>query len=61
MTTARELRKLLKENGLSDTTEITTYGGKCHLLHIAKNGTPVPLIISKDISEIEEHINIYLL
>ena len=61
MANARELRKLLKEKGLNETTEITTYKGKFHLLHICKNGTPIPLIISKDISEIEEHIHHYLI
>ena len=55
------LKKLLKENGLDDNTEVTRYQGKYHLLHICANGVPVPLIISKDITEIKDHINIYLL
>lgn len=62
MKTANELRRLLKERGLSGNTEITKHRGKYHLLHIcARTGWPVPLIISPDISEIEEHINLYLL
>jgi hypothetical protein len=55
----RTLNKLLKENGRSDDTEVTRFKGKYHLLHICKNGVPVPLIISKDISEIKEHMEIY--
>ena len=61
MDTMRTLNKLLKDNGLSDTTEVTRYRGKYHLLHICKNGVPVPLIISKDITEIKNHIDIYCL
>jgi len=58
--TMRTLNKLLKEQGLSENTEVTRYQGKYHLLHICKNGVPVPLIISKDIAEIRGHIDIYL-
>ncbi|KKN57562.1 hypothetical protein LCGC14_0561080 [marine sediment metagenome] len=57
--TIRTLNKLLKEKGVSDNTEITRYKGKYHLLHICKNGVPVPLIISKDITKIKDHIEIY--
>ncbi len=57
--TVRSLNKLLKENGLAENTEATRYKGKYYLLHICKNGVPVPLIISKDISEIKDHIDIY--
>ena len=61
METMRTLNKLLKEKGLSDNTEVTRYQGKYHLLHICNNGAPVPTIISKDISEIKDHIEVYLL
>lgn len=61
METTRELNKLLKENGLSENTEVTRHKGKYHLLHICGNGVPVPLIISKDIMEIKNHIDVYLL
>ena len=57
----RDLRKVLKESGKSETTEITTHQGKYHLLHICRNGVPVPLIISKDIEEIKNHIEVYIL
>ena len=59
METLRTLNKLLKEKGLAETEEVTRYRGKYHLLHICKNGMPVPLVISKDASEIKDHINIY--
>jgi len=61
METVRTLNKLLKENGVSENTEVTRHQGKYHLLHICKNGVPVPLIISKDITEIKDHIEIYCL
>ncbi len=57
MTNLRTLNKLLTAKGVGDNTEVTRYKGKYHLLHICKNGVPVPLIISKDASEIEAHIN----
>ena len=56
METLRTLNKLLKEKGLADNTEVTRFKGKYHLLHICKNGVPVPLVISKDIEEIKNHI-----
>jgi hypothetical protein len=61
MESIRTLNKLLRENGLSENTEVTRYKGKYHLLHICGNGVPVPLIISTDIKEIKDHIEIYLL
>ncbi len=61
MTTARALRKVLTESGHNEDTEITKYKGKYHLLHIFKNGIPVPLIISEDIEEIKDHIDLYIL
>ena len=57
MITTRTLNKLLKENGVGDNTEVTRHQGKYHLLHICKNGVPVPLIISKDITKIKDHID----
>ncbi len=57
MTDLRTLNRMLRDNNLSDNTEVTRYKGKYHLLHICKNGVPVPLIISEDASEIEDHIN----
>ena len=60
METMRTLNKLLKNNGLSGNTEVTRYKGEYHLLHILKNGVPVPLISSKDITEIKDHMDIYL-
>ena len=59
--TLRTLNKLLKDNGLNENTEVTRFKGKYHLLHICKNGVPVPLIISKDVTEIKNHIEIYYL
>lgn len=59
METMGSLNKLLKEKGHSENTEVTRYKGKYHLLHICKNGVPVPLVISKDITEIKEHIELY--
>jgi len=59
MTTTRELRKVLKDKGRSEDTEITKYKGKYHLLHICKNGMPVPLVITEDIEEIKSHIEHY--
>ncbi len=58
MDTMRTLNKLLKDNGFSDNTEVTRYRGKYHLLHICRNGTPVPLFISKDIAEIKDQIEL---
>ena len=57
--TMRSLNKILKEKGVSDNAEVTRYKGKYHLLHICGNGVPVPLIISKDITDIKDHIDIY--
>ncbi|KKK68075.1 hypothetical protein LCGC14_2947670 [marine sediment metagenome] len=59
--TARTLNKFLRDKGLGDNTEVTRYKGKYHLLHICENGVPVPLVISKDITEIKDHIDIYCL
>ena len=61
MTDLRTLNRMLRDNNLSDNTEVTRYKGKYHLLHICKNGVPVPTCISKDAKEIEDHINIYLI
>ena len=61
MDTLRTLRQLLVENGRAGDTEVTRFKGKYHLLHICKNGVPVPLIISHDISEIRVHIENYIL
>ncbi|KKN76926.1 hypothetical protein LCGC14_0365780 [marine sediment metagenome] len=61
MVTARDLRKVLKKSGHSEDTEITKYKGKYHLLHIFKNGNTVPLIISEDIEEIKDHIDLYII
>ncbi len=51
--TTRDVRKLIKDK---EKTELTTYRGKYHLLHIANNGVPVPLMISKNLDEIENEI-----
>lgn len=59
MENTRTLNKLLGEKGVSDNTEVTRYKGQYHLLHICQNGMPVPLIISKDITEIKEYIDLY--
>ena len=50
------LRALNKMVGDGETTEITWYKGKYHILHICKNGVPVPLFISKDAKEIADEI-----
>ncbi|KKN31348.1 hypothetical protein LCGC14_0824990 [marine sediment metagenome] len=57
--TVATLNKLLKKRGCGDTEEVTRYQGKYHLLHICKNGAPVPLAISKDATEIRDHIDLY--
>ena len=58
--TMRTLNKVLKDSGHSEDTEVTRYQGKYHLLHIFKNGVAVPYIISKDITEIKDHIELYV-
>lgn len=61
MPTLRTLNKVLKDAGKSDNTEVTRYKGEYWLLHICKNGSPVPFFHSKDISEIENEIKIRIL
>ncbi len=57
--TVATLNKLLNTRGYGDTEEVTRYQEKYHLLHICKNGAPVPLIISKDIADIRDYIDQY--
>jgi len=52
----RTLNRLLESKELSDNTEATRYNGKYYLLHICKNGTPVPLMVSDNATEIENYI-----
>jgi hypothetical protein len=49
----REVRKLIKNK---KRTELTTYMGKYHLLHITSNNVPIPLIITKDLKQIKDEI-----
>ncbi len=51
----RTLNKLIKD---TSKTEVTKFKGKYHLLHICKNGTPVPLLISKEADEIAKEITL---
>ena len=53
--TVKTLNSLLKLQGLGTTKEVTRHKGKYHLLHICRNGVPVPLIISKNIRDIKDH------
>ena len=55
-TELRPLNKLLKEKGLSTNHEVTRFKGKYHLLHICKNGNPVPYVVSEDATDIEDCI-----
>jgi hypothetical protein len=55
--TMRTLNTLLKQQGQSENTEVTRYKGEYWLLHICKNGVPVPLYHSKDIAEIKSQID----
>ena len=59
--TKRTLNKILKVKGHSEDTEVTRFKGEYYLLHICKNGVPVPLCHSKDITEIQNHIDCYIL
>ena len=61
MENIRSLNKLLKEKGHSENTEVTRFKGEYYLLHICNNGVPVPLIHSKDIFEIKNHMEGYIL
>ncbi len=61
METIRTLNKLLKEKGRSEDTEITRYKGEVYVLHILRNGIPVPLFHDKDISEVRKYIDVNVL
>ncbi|MFA5300562.1 MAG: hypothetical protein WC389_20435 [Lutibacter sp.] len=55
--TMRTLNKKLKDAKRSEVNEVTHYKGDYYLLHILKNGVPVPLIFSKDLKEIDQYID----
>lgn len=48
------LNRILKAKGLDQSTEVTRHKGTYYLLHICKNGTPVPMVYSKDIATIQK-------
>ena len=50
----KDLNKLLKDK----TKEVTKHKGKYYLLHILKNGRPVPLYFSDNLKDIEKQIKI---
>jgi hypothetical protein len=52
----RSLNKLVKDK---DETEITRYKGQYYILHICKNGVPVPLNVSEDAREIAREIKLH--
>ena len=56
--TVRSLNALLNQKGLGDTKEATHYKGEYWLLHICKNGVPVPLNHDNTIGGIEQAINL---
>lgn len=56
----RTLNKKLKSLNRDTDTEVTRFKGEIYLLHICKNGVPVPLIYSKDISEINNYIDAHI-
>ena len=56
--TVRTLNKLLKEKGASENTEVTRCKGEYRLLHICRNGVPVPTIISEDTQDIRDEIEL---
>ena len=57
MITLKTAKTLIKSKGLNDNTEVTRHKGKYHLLHICRNGVPVPLIISTDLAEVLVYID----
>lgn len=61
MDTLRSLKKLLKDNERNDDTEVTHFKGEYYLLHILKNGVPIPYIHSQDIHEIRREIGLRIL
>jgi hypothetical protein len=52
----KALNKLVEEKGMSDNTEVTWFKNKYHLLHILRNGVPIPYVISRDATEIKNYI-----
>ncbi|KKM19501.1 hypothetical protein LCGC14_1655090 [marine sediment metagenome] len=60
METLGTLKALLTGKGLNHNTEVTRHRGIYHLLHICRNGAPVPLVITPNASEVRDHIDLYL-